>query len=454
MTMLGFGMGAVGTGSDIQRRIEIGIVGLTNAEIPPLQTGAESAAVEAARPPPANIARGTNQIGVRLYNERLVLSQIRRHGSLPKAEIARQTGLSAQTISVIMRELEADGLVIRQGRQRGRIGQPSVPFALKPDGVFSLGLKVGRRRTDLVLIDFVGRVVDEIHQAESYPTPSSILSFVAAGIPMVTKSLPVRHRARIAGLGIAAPFELWNWEEQIGAPHSVLDQWRSFDLRDSIAKASPWPVYFCNDGTAACAAELILGNVAHHPDFLYFFIGSFVGGGVVLNGQLVSGRTGNAGAVGSMPVVGNVDGKPSTQQLIRSASIYLLANKLTEAGGDASVLWRSPDDWGELGPLLDAWIEDVAYGVAFAIVAATAVIDFPVAVIDGAVPAPARRRIVGRVNERLGDFDRQGLSPVVAIAGSIGPGARAIGGACLPLLASFARDREVMFQETGGDFVK
>jgi hypothetical protein len=75
------------------------------------------------------------------------------------------------------------------------------------------------------------------------------------------------------------------------------------------------------------------------------------------------------------------------------------------------------------------------------------VIDFPVAVIDGAVPSTVRRKIVDRVNERLGDFDRQGLSPVVTVEGSIGPNARALGGACLPLLASFARDREVMFQE-------
>src|SRR5882724_8186139 len=87
-----------------------------------------------------DFARGTNQSGVRLYNERLVLSLIRRHGSLPKAEIARLTGLSAQTITVIMRVLETDHLVVKQARQRGKIGQPSVPFALDPDGAFSVGL--------------------------------------------------------------------------------------------------------------------------------------------------------------------------------------------------------------------------------------------------------------------------------------------------------------------------
>ena len=67
------------------------------------------------------LARGTTQSGVRLYNERLVLSLIRKHGSLPKAEIAKLTGLSAQTVSVIVRQLEADGLVLKEKPQRGKV---------------------------------------------------------------------------------------------------------------------------------------------------------------------------------------------------------------------------------------------------------------------------------------------------------------------------------------------
>jgi len=55
-----------------------------------------------------NLSRGTNQSGGRIYNERLVLSIVRHRDGLPKAEIAKLTGLSAQTISVIMQQLEAD----------------------------------------------------------------------------------------------------------------------------------------------------------------------------------------------------------------------------------------------------------------------------------------------------------------------------------------------------------
>jgi len=87
----------------------------------------------------SNLGRdqGANQTGVRAHNERLVLSLIRRHESLPKAEIARRSGLSPQTVSVIIRVLEADDLLIRRARVRGKIGQPSVPMALNPNGAFS-----------------------------------------------------------------------------------------------------------------------------------------------------------------------------------------------------------------------------------------------------------------------------------------------------------------------------
>src|SRR5262249_44158100 len=157
--------------------------------------------------------------------ERLVLSLIRRHGSVPKAEIARLTGLSAQTISVIMRALEKDHVVAKQPRQRGKIGQPSVPFALDPEGAFALGLKIGRRSSDLVLLDLTGAVRGSIREAHPYPVPAGLIDFVTRGIDALTRPLTRKQNARVSGIGIAAPFELWNWEEEIGAPRAVLDQW-------------------------------------------------------------------------------------------------------------------------------------------------------------------------------------------------------------------------------------
>jgi predicted NBD/HSP70 family sugar kinase len=136
-----------------------------------------------------------------------------------------------------------------------------------------------------------------------------------------------------------------------------------------------------------------------------------------------------------------------SQQLIRSASIYVLEEHMKSAAREPSVLSRSPDDWNGVGRELDRWIEQVSASLAAATVAAISVIDFEAVIIDGAFPAEVRRRIVEGTAAAIDRFDRQGLSPVTIAEGTIGSGARAIGGACLPLLASFTRDRELLFKE-------
>lgn len=401
-----------------------------------------------ARPGASN--RGTNQTGVRLYNERLVLSLIRRHRSLPKADIARMTGLSPQTISIIMNQLTADGLLQKGAAQRGRVGQPSVPYSLNPEGALAFGLKIGRRSVDLYLINFTGEIIKLRHEIYPFPTPEGIRSFARDGIEEMLTDLPEHLSSRIAGLGIAAPYEMWTWHEEIGVPKDEIDAWRTLDIRAEIARLCPWPVYFANDITAACAAELMFGHGADYIDYLYVFIGSFIGGGLVLNGHLFPGRTQNAGALGSMPAenAGPASAAQKAPQLMNVASIYILERKLIAQGRNADILWQSPDDWGtDLGPALDEWIGEVAESLAFSIVAAIAVIDVETVIIDGAFPVHVRTRIIERTREALGRVNRQGLSPFRLTEGSIGNAARAMGGACLPLLANFTQDREVLFKE-------
>ena len=399
------------------------------------------------QPPPAKLGRGTRQTGVRLYNERLVLSLVRHHRALPKADIARLTGLSPPTVSAIVGELEADGLLVRKAPQRGRVGQPSVPVSLNPDGAFSIGVKIGRRRSDIVLMDFVGGVKAELHRTYLYPEPEGLVAFIGEACSALADRLPAAARARIAGLGIAAPFELWNWEEEVGSPPGAMQGWRGLDLPTEVGRVTDLPVLSCNDATAACAAELLFGHAGRHPDMLYVFVAWFIGGGVVLDGHLFPGRTGYAGSLGQILVPSlDAEGRPTGRQLLHVASMYLLERAIKEAGGDPSPIWESPDDWSSIEAHLDDWIDRAAEGIAYAIVDAMSVIDFEAAVIDGALPATVRKRIVARVIDKLATLEKKGLPPHAVVEGSIGNRARAIGAASLPLLAKFMRDRELLFR--------
>lgn len=382
--------------------------------------------------------RGTNQSGMRDANERLTLSLVRRHGALAKSEIAGMTGLSAQTVSVIMRKLEADALLLRREPVRGRVGQPSVPMALNPDGALFFGLKVGRRSADLVLIDFLGAPRAMVSLPYRYPDLDEVLRFVSEGVAKLTDDLPAEARARIAGLGIAVPFDLWKWADAVGAPDGAMDRWRHVDLAAEIADVVSLPIYLQNDATAACGAELVLGTHEGHSDFLYFYLGAFIGGGVVMDGAIYSGITGNAGALGSMPVPSRTG---RIVQLIDIASITLLENALQRQGRDAEHLWTSPNDWGDLTGIIEDWIEGAAEGLAYAILAATSVIDFRAAIVDGWMPIAVRGQLVARTGEKLTALAAAGVSegldlPVIH-AGTIGLHARAMGAATLPLADRF-----------------
>lgn len=389
----------------------------------------------------AGALRGTNQSGMRAFNERLVLTLIHQGEGLAQRDIARLTGLSAQTVSVIIRQLEREGLLTKGEPVRGRVGQPSVPLRINPRGAFLLGLKVGRRSAELVVTDFSGAVLASRRESYRWPTPQGVLDFAGRHLTAMMQALAPEEHGRVAGLGIAIPFELWNWPRQTGAPAAEMDKWREANLQGDLAALTGLPVFLQNDATAACGAELLFARQGVSCDFVYFYVGTFIGGGVVLNGGLYPGRSGNAGAIGPMPVS---DGRGGIVQIIELTSIILLERMLVEAGIDPSPLWDSPGDWPDFGPCVDDWIEQVGFGLAQAVVASVSFIDFDLAVIDGSLPAPIRARIVEATQRHLARLDLQGVRLPAIEEGSVGVDARMRGAASLPLVQRFLLQRNAL----------
>lgn len=381
---------------------------------------------------------------MRAHNERLVLSLVRQQGALAKSDIARITGLSAQTVSVIMRALEQDGLLLRGEPVRGRIGQPSVPMSLAPEGAFFFGLKIGRRSADLALVDFLGRVRGARRRVYPYPTPGDVVAFVSEALPAIIESLPPDQRDRIGGMGVAMPFQLWNWVDYIGAPQAAMDAWRDRDVQAELAALSGMPVYVQNDATAACGAELVFGTGERPKDFLYFYFGYFIGGGLVLNGQLFTGRGGNAAGVGPMPVPGP-DGR--IHRLLSVASISVLAATMEAAGQSSNHLWESPDHWEVRDDLLDAWLDSAAEGLASASLSAAALLEIEAVLIDGWMPVAVRAEVVRRTEAAFFRLDLSGIEPPVIREGTVGAEARAMGAAAIPLSQRYLIDQNAAMRE-------
>jgi biotin operon repressor len=235
----------------------------------------------------ADRASGLNAPTVRGYNERLVLSLLLQGKNISRLEIGEKTGLSAQTVSVIVRSLEQEGLVSKGEAQRGRVGPPTIPLFLNPEGAFSVGLSLGERMIDVVLIDFVGQV--RHHTAHHYPALPERSQDLIDKIEEALTALPASSRARVAGIGLAVP------DDARASPN----------LRDIIANAQGQiedrlnlSVYIQNDVTAAAGGESLFGVARSFSDFLFVYLGSRLHSRVILNYQIHSGKFDHGQAVG------------------------------------------------------------------------------------------------------------------------------------------------------------
>ena len=99
------------------------------------------------------------QAGVRIANERAVLTLITITPGSSNADLARRSGLGPQTTSRIISDLEERGLIVRGQVLRGRRGQPATPLFLNPQGAYSIGVEIGWRHLHVALVNLTGNVL-------------------------------------------------------------------------------------------------------------------------------------------------------------------------------------------------------------------------------------------------------------------------------------------------------
>jgi predicted NBD/HSP70 family sugar kinase len=389
--------------------------------------------------------RGSNQTGMRQYNERVVLQAIRLHGATPKADLARLTHLSTQTVSIIINRLLEDDLVLKLEPQRGKVGQPSVPIALNPDGAFSIGIKIGRRATDVLLVDFTGHARQRYSFSYVFPDPVTVFAEIEKHIASLLVELG-SLRSRLHGVGVAAPLSLGGWHTLLGLSEEQTRQWDNVDIAARIAAMTDLPVTFVKDTAAACVAELVAGRGRSIKNYLYVFVSTFVGGGLVLDSHLRPGFQGNAGALGSLSTCISDKAKGLPPQVLSTASMLNLERRFTQAGLDASAIFDERALQGAWAAHTALWLQDAAPAIALSIHSAACLLDVEGVIIDGSFSRSLLQALLDHVSSAMDDYDWQGVSRPEMLAGTIGSDARAIGGGLLPLYTNFAPDQDLFLK--------
>lgn len=247
--------------------------------------------------------RGTNLPRMEEFNQTVILDTIRRAESgLSRAQVARRTGLSAQTVTNISRRLLNQGLIVEGGGiPRPGPGRPGTRMRLNPKGRYAVGVHLDPAVITIVILDLTGTVVATSQRRTPAPDrPDEAVAGIVADVQALIATSGI-DRARILGVGIAAPGPI---DVAAGLvldpPH--LPGWHQVPLRDEIARQTGLEVVLDKDVIAAASAHVWTRTGHDSSDFAFVYLGTGVAVSVVLRAEVVRGVSGNAGESGHIVV--------------------------------------------------------------------------------------------------------------------------------------------------------
>ncbi len=258
--------------------------------------------------------RGTNLPAIGSFNQTVVLERIRRApDGISRAELASATGLSPQTASNVVKRLVDDGLVEEAGTLIQGRGKPPMILRLRPRSRYAVGVHLDPAFITYVVLDLSGTVVAHAYRRPPAPQdPEAVIAHIAHEIDGLISAAGIDRR-RVLGLGVGVPGPI-DAELGIVLGQRLLVGWRQVPLRDALAAATGLNVVFDKNINAFAAAELWIGDGARR-NFVAMYFSTGVATGLVLEGNIFRGATGNAGDGGRIIV--NESGVPRarTQQL-------------------------------------------------------------------------------------------------------------------------------------------
>jgi predicted NBD/HSP70 family sugar kinase len=377
--------------------------------------------------------------GLRLNNERAVLMSITMAPGSSAAEITRTTGLGAQTVSRMLLDLEAAGLILRGEPRRGQRGQPAIPIYLNPHGAFCIGCEVGWRHIEILVQNLGGEILGRHRRDYAFPDFETIFAEIASLSKLMIGLVPEELRARLIGMGVAMPSGFERNLKLLGAPKAKSAQWKGVDSLQLATNATGLDVFMFNDGNAGCWGELAAYPIPRPKNLGYILVSSFVGAGLIVEGKLWEGSRGQSANLGSMTVTGR-DGQEEYVHLI--ASILALEARLLNRGLPVPTGNPLDWDWTAFEDVAAEWIADAGRAIAKTIVNTSAVIELDVVIVDGIAPKAIVERLVTSVKSHLGAMPTLTSEwPQVEI-GRLGNAAPALGAAWLPMYRRFfSRER-------------
>jgi predicted NBD/HSP70 family sugar kinase len=324
---------------------------------------------------------------LRAINERTVLSFIRQTGPVSRAQIARDSGLSKPTVSQALASLARAHLVREAGRSSGGKGPTAQLYELNPRAGWVAGLDVGRDRVRAALADLTGEVValrDERSKARSARSLIAQTGELARGM---AEDAGVRWR-QVSFVTVGSPGVFEPERDQVQLAYN-LPGWSRHGVVEAVRAELGTNVVFENDVNLATVGEQQHGLGRGVANFVYLHIGTGVGMGLVLNGELFRGSSGAAGEIAYLPLAaadphdaGNLR-RGALEEAVGARGVVAVAQQLGVAPPLSAKRIFAAARRGEAAALRVVTV--VAERIALAIAAVVAVVDPELVILGGGI---------------------------------------------------------------------
>ena len=374
---------------------------------------------------------GTNLEFAGQHNRRAVLDLVRQFGTMSRADMARMTNLTQQTISNIVAELVESDLLIGGAAVRNARGQPSIPYTLNPQGAYSLGFHIHADAIVGVLTDLKSNVLSQRNHVIHKASPAQSTPLILSMIEELVSEAKI-ERAKILGAGIALPTRFGLGTISTEGPTGYPD-WNNAEARTEFSKSLGLSVFIENDAVATAIFERMHGAAKSIENFVLIFLDEGLGAGLFLKGQPFKGASLNAGEIGHMIVVPN--GRACACGNFGCLERYVSLRAAYEClEGTTEDPQNNAHFTIESHPKLDQWLGDAGQHLATAVNIFETLMDPETIIVAG--------RTTGLIIEKL----IQSVAPLPVsvaarptrglprlIAGTVGPIATAQGAAAIPI---------------------
>jgi glucokinase len=234
---------------------------------------------------------------LRHTNALRVLKLLRESGSCSKADLVRASGLSAPTITNVVGDLLAAGLIKPLGEGESNGGRPPDMISFKAERGCVLAVKLTADSLSFLLVDLNGHPLDtqEMPLANRKTTPDAICNYIGEEVRrMLRKHRKKREQLLAVVVGVPA---ITNVDDGIVLSISTLEDWRSVPLRAKLNKIVDCLIIIENDTNLAAQGERYCGAAQGEETFILIHIGPNVGAGIVLGGQIYHGSQWSAGEI-------------------------------------------------------------------------------------------------------------------------------------------------------------